>query len=476
MSLTGLLFLFWFLPVVMIVYYLSNDRVREYILVAAGLLFYAVISLKYAVLIIVLTIIVIAAGRVMSLSTDHRVKRMLMTGGIVICLSVLALYKYIPVIMPIAGDTNIGKSLFEFDTYDNIILPLGISFFTFKAISYLADIYSGKITLSPEVIHDALYLTFFAQIQSGPLSRYNDMKCPDRDKCVYLECIKKGVFRFVTGFCKKVVLADMLANIVGEIFGKSMSDISTSYAWLGAVCFSLQLYYDFSGYSDMAIGITEMFGYKCPENFNYPYMTESISQFWRRWHISLGQWFRDYVYIPMGGSRCDKPRVYLNLLVVWLLTGLWHGAQGHFLMWGIIYFILIAAEKLTDIPKRLHKGVTKTAYRIVVLLLINFQWVMFRADSLSNAIGLIRRMIIYTPGMISDRRTAFLLYDNRFILTAAIILCFPVIKTVERYTQKHRVINLVFQTAYAFALIGVFVWAVSFVVCGQNNPFAYANF
>jgi alginate O-acetyltransferase complex protein AlgI len=347
---------------------------------------------------------------------------------------------------------------------------MGISFFTFKAISYLVDIYKGRAVLDANPVHDALYLSFFGQIQSGPLTRYQDMKKEDG-------LFSDGVYRFVIGFNKKVLIANVLANITNEVFSNSFDNFSTSYAWLGAICYSLQLFFDFAGYSDMAIGISEMFGYKCMENFNFPYMTESVSRFWRRWHISLSQWFRDYIYIPMGGSRQrSQCRVYFNLLVVWALTGIWHGASWNFVVWGLGYFVLIAFEHATGFPEKFKPRFLKLIYRIFSLFFINFEWVLFRADDLATGLRFIKKMFICAANPLADVRTMFLIKDYLFFIVIAIILCFPVVSWMDNKLKNKKTAHAVYGAVIQILAIAAFIWAISFVVSGQNNPFAYANF
>ncbi|MGM9669538.1 MAG: MBOAT family O-acyltransferase, partial [Faecousia sp.] len=254
-------------------------------------------------------------------------------------------------------------------------------------------------------------------------------------------------------------------------------NFSTSYAWLGAICYSLQLFFDFSGYSDMAIGITEMFGYKCPENFNYPYITDSVTKFWRRWHITLSGWFRDYIYIPLGGSR-NKQRwkVYCNLFIVWLLTGIWHGAAWNFIAWGLGYFVVISLEKLLNFPGRLKTRIGKVIYRIFTLLFINFQWVLFNSTSLISGLRFIKRMILFYPNELTDMRTSFLLRDYGFFIIIAIILSVPVVPWIGCKLKDKKSMYTVYEVLLSLIIIGAFIWSISFIVAGQNNPFAYANF
>lgn len=250
------------------------------------------------------------------------------------------------------------------------------------------------------------------------------------------------------------------------------------HGW-GAVCYSLQLFFDFAGYSDMAIGVSEMFGYRCMENFNYPYMTESVAGFWRRWHISLSQWFRDYIYIPLGGSRNNgrKFRVYFNLFVVWILTGIWHGAAWTFIVWGVGYWAFISLERLFNLPERLKKSrIARTIYRIVVLVFINCQWVLFRSENIVTGLRFIKRLFFCERNALADIRTQFLIKDYFAFILSAVLLCFPIVPWIGKRLESKRVFHVVYETVLV-AIVGVlFICALSFVVSGQNNPFAYANF
>ena len=487
MSITSMIFLFVFLPVSLAVYYISADRAKEYVLLALSLIFYSLGSPDYLVLFVAAILVTVLCGRLMASFRGKPAGSFLMILGIIFNAGLLVYYKYTNLAFIVPGrvsDTDL--------TARSLILPLGISFFTFKAISYLCDIRSGKAVLSENPLHDALYLSFFPQIQSGPLARYNEMEplrpeskvtsagtvsSENRLSMFRLQLFSEGVFRFAAGFSKKVLIANILANITNEVYAAPFDSLSTSYAWLGAVCYSLQLYFDFSGYSDMAIGLTQMFGYSCRENFYYPYMTESVSKFWRRWHISLSEWFRDYIYIPMGGSRVGgKGRVYFNLFVVWLLTGIWHGASLNYVIWGLGFFILISFERLTGLPGRIKTGWGRALYRIFTLLFINFEWVLFRAGSLHQGLVHIKRMLLFRPNELSDLRTVFLLKDYAFFIIVGILLCFPIVPWLDRKLAEKKVLHTVFEAVVLILTAGAFLWAVSFIVAGQNNPFAYANF
>lgn len=469
MSMTSMLFLFMFLPLSLAIYYMSSKSVKEYVLLAISLLFYSLCSIDYIVLFMIAITMTVLIGRAINRVESKSWKCSLLVIGIVINAGLLIYYKYSDFALSTWGSiTSTAVQL------KGLALPLGISFFTFKAISYLTDIYRGTATLSDNPIHDALYLSFFPQVQSGPLSRYNELT---RRSDIDISLFSDGVFRFLIGFSKKVLIANVLSKITTEIFAAPLESFSMLYAWVGSICYSLQLLFDFAGYSDMAIGISEMFGYSCMENFNYPYMTESVTKFWRRWHISLGQWFRDYIYIPMGGSRTKaKWRIYLNLLVVWLLTGIWHGAAWNFVVWGLGYFVAIAFERLTNLPGRLKHKWTKAIYRVLTLLFINFQWVLFNSKDLLSGLKFIKRMIVYRQNELADFRAAFLLKDYWFFIVAAILLCFPIIPWLDKKLHGKKVLHALFEVATALITIAAFIWSVSFVVAGLNNPFAYANF
>lgn len=475
MATTNITFVFMFLPIALALYYIVKDEAKEYVLMFLSIVFYACGSLKYLSIFMISIAITIFLGRIIAKNSENIVlNKILLIAGIVYNVSILGYYKYYDfALATYSGITGVVVEL------KNLALPLGISFFTFKAISYLVDVYSKKIILDENPVHDALYLSFFGQVISGPLSRYSDMKnisvTLDR-KGERFELFASGVYRFLIGFNKKVLLSDMLSNITNEIFSAPFENFSIAYAWLGAICYSLELFFDFSGYSDMAIGITKMFGYNCSENFNFPYMAESVSKFWRRWHITLGAWFRDYIYIPSGGSRVGKVRLFLNLLLVWVLTGIWHGSAWNFVFWGLGYFVVIAFEKFTGLPERITSKVGQVIYRIGMLLFINFQWVIFRSDSLLNGLRFIKRMFICDANPLADTRTLFLLKDYGVFILAAIVLSFPIIPWIEKRWESNEKVYNIIQTVLMCIVAVLFIWSLSFVVSGLNNPFAYANF
>lgn len=458
MSITGMLFIFMFLPLSLAVYYLANDRAKEYVLLFLSLVFYALGSLKNLPVFIAAIALTVVIARLTGRMKEGHLRTLVFAFGAAANILLLVYYKYM----------------------GGMALPLGISFYTFKAVSYLADVYKGKVTPEGSPVHDLLYLSFFAQIQSGPLSRYADMtlkEAPTLRGMISSGSFQDGIYRFLIGFNKKVLLADTLSKITNEIFASDTGSMSTAYVWLGSLCYSLELFYDFAGYSDMAIGITGMFGYKCRENFDYPYITDSVSHFWRRWHISLSEWFRDYVYFPLGGSRKGgRLRLAFNLFVVWLLTGLWHGTSWNFIIWGLGYFVVIFFEHLTGLPKKIGSEPGRIIYRILTLIFINCQWVMFKSASALWGLKFIKRMFVFTSVPLSDVRTGFLIRDYGFFIGAALVLTTPVIGRISKAVSGKKGASGVVSLVYPLIIFALFVWAVSFVVSGQNNPFAYANF
>lgn len=462
---TTIPFIFLFLPLSLAIYYIAGQKAKEYALLAISLAFYSMFSLEYIALFIIEIILTVTIGRLINRNKTASSGKALLVTGIVLNVVLLAFYKYFNSIMGLFASG---------DEIPSIALPLGISFFTFKAISYLTDVYKGTAELSANPVHDALYLSFFPQVQAGPITRYSGLSRFDR---INSKVIIDGFFRFLIGFCKKVLISNVLSKITIEVFSAPLENFSVSYAWIGSICFSLQLLFDFAGYSDMAIGISQMFGYHCMENFDYPYMTESVSRFWRRWHISLSQWFRDYIYIPMGGSRTkNKWRVYFNLLVVWVLTGIWHGSTWNFVIWGLGYFAAISFERLTGLPDRFKHKWAKFIYRILSLLFINLLWVLFNSDNIGSGLGFIKRMFVCPHNELADLRTLFFIRNYGIFILAAVILCFPLVPFLEKKLKDKKAALIVFKAASAVIIIFSFIWSLSFVMAGLNNPFAYGNF
>jgi alginate O-acetyltransferase complex protein AlgI len=326
-------------------------------------------------------------------------------------------------------------------------------------------------------IHIGLYVSFFPQLIAGPIVRYSTIAEQIENRQENILDFSEGVCRFITGFAKKILLANNMALIADKAFSLPDAERSVAFAWLGAVAYSFQILFDFSGYSDMAIGLGRMFGFRFLENFNYPYISKSISEFWRRWHISLGSWFRDYVYFPLGGSRVpSKARLVFNLFVVWALTGAWHGASWNFITWGLLYFVLITFEKLTGLPEKLNKP-AKVLYQILTMLAVCGGWVLFRASGLKAAIryGLTMLGLKENPLFCVNTIAAFREY--RFFLFFALVCSTPFFAFLKkRITQKNGALQTVITPASVVIYVFRFLWSISFIILGAHNPFIYFNF
>lgn len=372
------IFLFVFLPIVFLLYYLSKEGYRNYILLLASLIFYAFGEPRM----ILLMIISIFFNYFFALGIEkYTCKKTILITSIIYNLGMLFIFKYLDFSISIFNmlfKTNIKA--FE------IALPIGISFYTFQSMSYVIDVYTGKAEVQNNIFYLGLYVSLFPQLIAGPIVRYNSVARQINNRKLSLESFGKGSKRFMCGFCKKVILANNLSSVAEYYFSRNPTENCIAGAWIGSICFSLQIFYDFSGYSDMAIGLGKMMGFEFEENFNYPYIARSITDFWRRWHISLSRWFRDYVYIPLGGSRVSVHCHILNLAIVWILTGIWHGADYSFILWGFMYFIALTVEKYVIRPERIKGILFNVCYRILILLYVNFSWVIFNAQGIKRGI------------------------------------------------------------------------------------------
>ncbi|WP_368246072.1 MBOAT family protein, partial [Clostridium paraputrificum] len=353
-----------------------------------------------------------------------------------------------------------------------ITLPIGISFFTFQAISYVIDVYrkNGEVQKNP--LNVALYIAFFPQLIAGPIVRYETIAKQIKSRQETFDGFASGVCRFMVGLGKKVLLSNTLAIVADNAFNmNSINELSVSMAWLGAIAYTFQIYYDFSGYSDMAIGLGKMFGFSFLENFNYPYISKSISEFWRRWHISLGSWFRDYVYFPLGGSRVDtKKRLLFNLFVVWFLTGIWHGANWTFIIWGIMYFVLISIEKLIGFEKKFNKlSFIKHIYTMFFVIL---GWVIFRSSNITEAFSYMGKMFGVRASGIFDAYFYLNIVENIIFIIVATIFSAPIYKIIKKKVKENKFIAPI----YVMGMLILFIVAISYILKGAYNPFIYFNF
>lgn len=457
-------FLFLFLPAVLIAYYIPFVRKRRklnnFILTAASIFFYAWGEPVYVLLMLFSILMNWAFGLIVSKNSGTKKAKIAVALSAVINISILFVFKYLTFILK-NFNLIFNKNI---DTLE-IALPIGISFFTFQAMSYVIDVYRGRGSAQKNPLNVALYISFFPQLIAGPIVRYETVAEEIMNRRETFDDFSSGAYRFAVGLCKKVILANNLAAVADLAFASEKP--SVVMAWTGAIAYTLQIYFDFSGYSEMAIGLGRMFGFHFLENFNYPYISKSITDFWRRWHMSLGTWFRDYVYIPLGGSRVDtKARLVFNLFVTWALTGIWHGANWTFLVWGLLYFVLLTVEKLT----KFHEKIGGLGH-IYTMLFVILGWVLFRADSISAAGSYMGAMFGLTSnGLCDDLILTYLSY-NKVYFIFGILACFPIQKLI-----KPKINEKLYNVLSAIVLAVLFVISISFMVKGSYNPFIYFNF
>lgn len=468
-------FLFAFLPLCLAGYYLLDKKFRNVFLLLMSLAFYAWGEPKF----VFVMLISIFVNYLFGLGVDKfRSKKpaayALLALMAVWNISIFFVYKYLNFTI-----TNINSIFGKNIPLTKFVLPIGISFFTFQAISYVVDVYreNGRVQKNP--LNVALYITFFPQLIAGPIVRYETVANEIVSRQTTVTDFTLGLKRFIYGLSKKLIISNLCAVAADKAFDVAdYSTLSAGTAWLGAICYTLQIFFDFSGYSDMAIGLGLMFGFHFNENFNYPYCSASVSEFWRRWHISLGSWFRDYIYFPLGGSRVkSKARLVFNLFVVWMLTGIWHGASWNFVFWGFMYFVLLTFEKLTGIPKCFKKRWQSILYRIFTLLCIVLGWVIFRAPGLKMGAKYIGCMFGINSAAGSDEVFTQLLADYLPVILLGVLFSIPFVgflrqKLIARFKNGEAVCDIV---SYVLCL-GLFIVSCSFAVSSSYNPFIYFNF
>lgn len=473
MLFSSTIFLYIFLPLVLIMYYglSKKQESRNLILLIASLIFYAWGEPKF-VLVMLLSI---AANYYFGILVDkvrHTPKvKFYLTIMVIFNLTIMGIFKYLGFAIETINGVS-GLSL----TVPQIALPIGISFFTFQSISYVIDVYRGHGKVLKNPLDVGLYVAFFPQLVAGPIVRYETIANEIHGRKENEKDFSEGIVRFIIGLSKKVLLSNQFALIADKAYTlDSASSLTVVFAWLGAISYMLQIYFDFSGYSDMAIGLGKMFGFHFNENFNFPYIAKSASDFWRRWHISLGTWFRDYVYIPLGGSRVGKVKLFRNIFVVWLLTGIWHGANWTFMAWGVYFGILLLIEKFTGLDKWLAKS--KVVGHVYTLFIVLMSWVLFRANSMSHAIGYMKAMFGIGDMHMTSDLTHLYLSENIIILIIGIFATLPFSKWIKRwYAMENEAIQKVMKVLGMIALVILFFVSTSYLIKGTYNPFIYFNF
>ncbi len=464
------IFIFVFLPEVLFVYYILLRKSRpaqNVFLLLASLFFYAWGEPRF-VLIMMLSIFInwIAGLMVDRVRDDKRKTHIVIFGDVFFNLLILFIFKYLTFTLTnlkLLGLNSINVPVIE--------LPIGISFFTFQAMSYVIDVYRKDGAVQKNILNVGLYISFFPQLIAGPIVRYRTVAEEINFRKENFDDFSTGVFRFIIGLSKKVLIANNMAIIADYAFSTS-GENSVLLAWLGAAAYTFQIYFDFGGYSDMAIGLGLMFGFHFRENFDYPYISMSITEFWRRWHISLGSWFRDYLYIPLGGNRTKShARHIFNIFMVWLCTGIWHGANWTFIFWGLMYFVLLIFEKYSGYDVKDEKGKHHFIKHVYTLFFVVNGWVLFRAENIGKAIEYYKDMYLNMNGIVSD---GFLLYFRQYawLFAVAAVVSTPLIRKAADRVSNNRAAGL----AGAFILAVLFMVSVSFIVKNSYNPFIYFNF
>jgi D-alanyl-lipoteichoic acid acyltransferase DltB (MBOAT superfamily) len=465
-------FLYYFLPAVLIIYHILLRKWRaaqNVFLLLVSLFFYAWGEPKFVLVMCGSILVNWFFGLLISKNTHRRTfsKRIVMLS--VLCnLGILFVFKY----LTFTG--NIINSLLSADlSIPKIALPIGISFFTFQAMSYVIDVYRQKGEVQTNLLYVGLYIAFFPQLIAGPIVRYETIADEIKHRKETADDFFDGFARFVMGLAKKVLLSNNLGFLADQAFQavEQGNTISVLFSWLGAVAYAMQIFFDFSGYSDMAIGLGRMFGFHFLENFNYPYISRSISEFWRRWHISLGTWFRDYLYIPLGGNRVSKARNIRNLFAVWFLTGLWHGANWTFIAWGLMYFVLLSVEKVTGFDK-LQGTAASLFQRCYTLLFVLLGWVLFRSNSIALALEYMQSMFGLNGNAFSDGLFMGWFSQNMILLAVGAVLCTPVFRKLNQKTENCEILGYL----KVIGLFLLFVLSVANLLGSSYNPFIYFNF
>lgn len=471
MVFSSVLFLFRFLPLFFICYFLVPRRMKNVILLLGSLIFYAWGEPVYVFLMLFSTVLDYSMGRLIAANREAGSARVFLALSVVINVLILCFFKYADFLVQSVNGifgTNIPLM--------NLPLPIGISFYTFQTMSYTIDVYRGEVKEQKNILDFAVFVTMFPQLVAGPIVKYKQVAGALHSRSVDIVRVNEGAKRFVTGLAKKVLIANNMGELWVMISAMEYDSISILTAWLGILAFAFQIYFDFSGYSDMAIGMGTMLGFSFPENFNYPYISASITEFWRRWHISLGSWFREYVYIPLGGSRRGLGRQILNILIVWMLTGIWHGAGFHFLLWGLWFALFLILEKA--FLGKILGALPKITGIVYTWLVVAFGWVFFALESRSAVLGYLRAMLGMSGGALFDSRGLYLSGEYMILFAVAAVAATPFIR---KLTDKLRDMG----TGYSIALYrfgekvfpaALLLLSIAYMVEASYNPFLYFRF
>ena len=454
-------FLFYFLPIVLLLYFLVPFKLKNAVLLLASLVFYAWGEPKYVVLMIASILLFFFCGLAIGKAQEKKWKKVWLTVSIVCSLALLAVFKYADFFVEsFNAVTGLSVPLLK------LALPIGISFYTFQCLSYTVDVYRGNAQVQKNVVSFGAYVALFPQLIAGPIVRYVDVARELDQRTHSWENVTLGLRRFIVGLSKKILIANTLGELT-NIF-RASGEKSVLFYWVYAIAFALHIYFDFSGYSDMAIGLGRVFGFRFIENFNYPYLSKSVAEFWRRWHMSLGSWFRDYVYIPLGGNRVSRGRWVFNTLVVWMLTGLWHGAAWNFVLWGLLYAAFLMLEKFVPALLKLPVVLRRT----YVLLIVVLGFVLFNATTLTEALTDIGGMFGFMKAPLVTDYTLYCLRSYGLLLVVAIVGATPLAKHLATKLED-KPIGAILETVMTVVLL---LLCTAYLVDGSFNPFLYFRF
>ena len=465
MLFTSISFLYYFLPALIIIYFITPKKYKNIILLIASLLFYFYGEPKYVFLMIV-EIVIAYIGAILIDKYKSQSKNILII-TLFIHVFLLIIFKYTDFIIQTINDiSNANIKLL------NIALPIGISFYTFQIISYVIDVYNGKVKVQKNIINLATYISLFPQLVAGPIVRYQTVEKELDDRVHSFNNFAYGIRRFSIGLAKKV----LIANALGELCTKAfvLNETTVIFYWIFGISYMLQLYFDFSAYSDMAIGLGRIFGFNFPENFNYPYISKSITEFWRRWHISLGTWFKDYVYIPLGGNRDGKYKQIRNILIVWLLTGIWHGANWTFLIWGLLFGIILIIEKI--FLNKFMEKLPSFIKRIYVLFIVMILFIIFNAENMSVALTNIKGLFGMNGEVFINDYTLHYLKSYLPLLIIAFFGATPFIKILIDKLRKNKYANNIINILEPILIVMILVVVTSYLIDNSYNPFLYFRF
>lgn len=461
MVFSSITFLFYFLPIVLLVYYAVPKKCKNIVLLISSLTFYFYGEPKYTVLMVFSIICTYFFG--LLINKYKKYSKLFLVFSIAISVGILIYFKYINFIIQ-----NINLWLTNKIDFIHVVLPIGISFYTFQMISYIVDVYRGQAKVQKNILKLAMYISLFPQLIAGPIVRYTTIEEQLENRKHTFEKFALGVRRFVIGLGKKVLIANVLGELTSVFL--SSNEMSVLYYWIYGIAAMLQIYFDFSGYSDMAIGLGKMFGFDFLENFNYPYIATSITDFWRRWHISLSSWFRDYVYIPLGGNRVSRLKWIRNILVVWMLTGLWHGAAWNFILWGLFFGILLIIEKL--FLEKILKKMPKFLSRIYVLMAVMISFIIFNGENFTQIMQNIGGLIGIGGIPLVSKESIYYLKSYFVVIAVGIVGATPIVKNIANNRKIHKVINIL----EPIFLLGILLLSTSYIIDGSFNPFLYFRF